>query len=65
MLLAKNNTKGCVYMGVIRDLYKVIEQVCDKYCKYPEQYESKYDDPDEAWEKMYEEKCDNCPLSKL
>lgn len=37
----------------------VVESICDNYCKYPEQYA----EADE--EKMYEERCDKCPLNKL
>ena len=39
-------------------LNSVIEEMCDKYCKYPESY-------DEDDDKLYEERCDNCPLNRL
>lgn len=52
-------------MQIIDQLQKIADEMCDKYCKYPEQYESQYDDTDEAWDKMMCEVCDNCPLNKL
>lgn len=39
--------------------------MCDNYCKYPEQYEANYDDPDEAMDKLVEEKCNDCPINKI
>lgn len=38
-------------------LHEVIQKMCDEYCKYPEQYKGEDED------KLYEEKCDNCPLN--
>ncbi|MEE1048208.1 MAG: hypothetical protein U0M60_12395 [Clostridia bacterium] len=40
-------------------LQEVIQKMCDEYCKYPEQYKGEDED------KLYEEKCDNCPLNLL
>lgn len=40
-------------------LHEVIQKMCDEYCKYPEQYTGEDED------KLYEEKCDNCPLNLL
>ena len=39
-------------------LVEVIEEMCDKYCKYPDSY-------DEDDDMMYDERCNNCPLNKL
>lgn len=39
--------------------------ICDHYCKYPELYESKYTDSDEALDAMMEDHCDRCPLNRL
>lgn len=44
---------------------KVIEEMCDKYCKYPDEYLSKLKDPDIANDQMLENVCAHCPLSKL
>lgn len=43
-------------------LGEVIQDMCDKYCKYPEEYVQKYGADDE---RMYGEVCDKCPLNKL
>lgn len=52
-------------MGLINDIEEIAEDICAKYCKYPEQYEQEFDDSDETYEKMFKEKCENCPLNKL
>lgn len=40
-------------------LEEVKADICDKICKYPEQYT-----PDE-WENVFEDVCANCPLDRL
>jgi hypothetical protein len=40
-------------------------KMCDNYCKYPEQYESQYKDPDMAWSVCMNERCKDCPISKI
>lgn len=49
---------------VSKILEDVIEAICNEYCKFPEEYSSKYKD-EEAEEKLYSERCDNCPLNRL
>ena len=44
---------------------KVIEEMCNGYCKMPEVYLSKYKDPDEAHEAMWNDCCMGCPLNRL
>jgi hypothetical protein len=44
---------------VVDIIRKVVEEMCDKHCKFPEQYS------EEDEEKLYEEHCNNCPLNKL
>ena len=39
------------------DLEEVAGKICDKFCRFPEAY----DDTD----RMFEEKCDKCPLNEL
>lgn len=50
-------------MGAISDLEEVYEEIksemCDKYCKMPEQYSAK------EWEQVQQEICGNCPLGRL
>lgn len=50
-------------MGAINDLENKYEEVkaemCDKYCKMPDQYTP------EEWDKVCQDVCGNCPLGKL
>ena len=52
---------------VIRMLTEISDEICDKYCKYPDMYLSKNPDmdPDLLEDTMYTEICANCPLSKV
>lgn len=40
-------------------------EICDHYCKFPEEYLEKYDDSNEANEAVMSEVCIKCPLNKL
>ena len=52
--------------GVMQEeIEKVVNEMCDGYCKWPEIYLSWHKDPDEAHEQMMEDKCTNCPLSRI
>lgn len=44
---------------------KIIEDVCDNYCKFPQTYLQRYNDTDDASYYMVEEVCQNCPLERL
>ena len=48
-----------------KEIEKVVNEMCDGYCKWPEIYLSWHKDPDEAHEQMMEDKCINCPLSRI
>lgn len=52
-------------LTVVELILWVIEEVCDNYCKYPEQYLRKYKNEDEAIERLCSERCEKCPLNKL
>ena len=52
-------------MNVIELIQWVADEVCDNYCKYPDEYFRKYKDEDEAFEHLYCEKCEKCCLNKL
>ena len=41
----------------------VAAEICDKYCKWPEQY--KDDNGDELECKLYDEHCEKCPLNMI
>lgn len=46
-------------MKISEILEIIANEICDKYCKYPEQYtEDRFDD-------LLEERCKNCPLMRL
>ena len=47
------------------DIEKIIEKMCDNYCKYPAIYNSIHSDPDEANDRMLRDVCENCPLDHL
>ena len=49
-------------MTVCEQIEKIKEQICDNYCKYPEQFKKgKIEDIDELVNTI----CKNCPLLKL
>ena len=53
----------------MKHITEMLDEICcnmyDNYCKYPKLYEANYDDPDEAMDKLCEEKCNDCPINKL
>lgn len=48
-------------------LIKIVDEVCMKYCKYPDMYINKNQeiDSDMLEDMMYTEICANCPLMKI
>ena len=40
----------------------IAAKICDKFCKFPEAYDTGHDDDNE---RMIEEHCNNCPLGEL
>lgn len=50
---------------VTKIIERVQEDICRNYCKYHEEYRGKYPDPDEAFDAMLHEVCENCPLNEL
>ena len=38
-------------------------EICDKYCKWPEQYKDEKGDEMEC--KLYDEHCEKCPLNMI
>lgn len=45
------------------DIEEIKEQICDNYCKYPEQY--KVNDEEFGFDQMQDEVCVDCPLCRL
>lgn len=50
---------------VTQIMEQVKSEICDDYCKWPEEYLQIHNDPDEAQAYMLAEKCTTCPLQKL
>lgn len=44
---------------------QIKEQICDDYCKWLEIFMETEQDPDEAYERLLNEKCGDCPLQRL
>ena len=44
---------------------RIVNEMCDDYCKWPKIYSQRYTDPDMAHECMLYDKCRDCPLCKL
>lgn len=44
---------------------EIKEDICDNYCKFPMDYSMEYEDPEEGYEAMMEERCAECPLNRL
>ena len=51
--------KQTTVFGILED---VANEMCDKYCKYPDEYAKQYGEDDE---RMCDEVCNKCPLNKL
>lgn len=49
----------------LNDKTWIADAICAEYCKYPDEYDSLYDDADEAIERCGVEKCEDCPLGGL
>lgn len=45
-------------MEIVHTLEKMAEEICDNYCKYPEQYEENDDN-------LFYEHCEECHLNNL
>lgn len=54
-------------MSIAQQIEEAAAQICDKYCKMPEQWanEHGHSDEDIIFDKFLDEICSNCPLYKL
>lgn len=43
---------------------QMLEEFCDEYCKYPEQYSKKYGTDDAGMDKLWNDKCYQCPFMR-
>lgn len=55
------DTKEETAKSVSQIIEEVKMEICDNYCRYTEIYDSNDDD----YDAMMEERCVNCPLSRL
>lgn len=49
---------------ITKQIETICEEMCDKYCKYPEAIRSEYKDIDQADEELLKI-CDDCPLMRF
>lgn len=52
-------------LTVVDILQSVADQMCDKYCRWPEHCLAEKKDPDEAEELLLTEHCAGCPMQQL
>ena len=52
-------------MSIVELIQWIINEICNNYCKFPEQYFKKYKDEGEAYEHLLCEKCGKCAINKL
>lgn len=46
-------------------LEDIAQEICDRFCKYPEIAKTEVGDPDLADDFLYDKYCAKCPLSRL
>lgn len=51
-------------MTITEQLSKIADEVCEDYCKYPEEAKKKFKDPQKATEWVGDTYCVNCPIYK-
>lgn len=49
-------------VNILDELENIANRICDDYCKWPQEYGCQDNYDSEEFEKLYEEKCQNCPL---
>ena len=49
-------------ISVTKIIHEVIDEMCDKYCKYPNEWDPEKHDGQELFDS---EICQNCPLNRL
>lgn len=65
-----NRRKNVERMTIPEQMLKITEEMCDKYCKYPDEVHQKYlmdefENEDDKFEYLMEHYCNDCPLQKL
>lgn len=50
----------------VQDIFNyVCDQMCDKYCRFPEKVARERKDEDDADDYLYEHYCEECPMNLL
>ena len=52
-------------MTVTELLTWIEDEICEKYCKYPDVCMKEVKDPDEAEDRLYNTYCVKCPFNRL
>ena len=50
---------------IYEQLNEIVEEFCDKYCKYPDICLAERKDPDAAEDLLYEKYCGGCPMNRI
>lgn len=50
---------------ITQQLEDIKEQMCDKYCRFPELSRNTASDADEAFEWLMHNCCDKCPMNEF
>ena len=50
---------------ITQEFEEIRQQMCDKYCRFPELSLQTNEDPDKAFEWLMHSYCENCPLKRL
>lgn len=56
--------KNKLYMTIGEQLDRIAEEMCDKYCKYPELCKQQEKDPKLADEMLMNVYCEHCPMTR-
>jgi hypothetical protein len=49
------------YGNIISEIEKIKAEICDKYCRFPEEYRGL----ENGYDRLIDEKCEHCPLRRL
>lgn len=52
-------------MTIAQILEKAAEEICSKYCKWPDAYNKNGNDNDDEFDRLLCEKCEYCPVHQL
>jgi len=50
---------------IVSQIEEIKEDICDNYCKFPQEYSLKYEDSEIGHDVMIDDVCSECPLCRL